>query len=35
MQRVLPVAPLPGMSEELWAKTMTLYFGLMKTLRQK
>ncbi|WP_280451633.1 succinic semialdehyde dehydrogenase [Nocardia cyriacigeorgica] len=35
VQRVLPVAPLPGMSEELWAKTMTLYFGLMKTLRQK
>ncbi|MFC8530375.1 succinic semialdehyde dehydrogenase [Nocardia sp. NPDC057227] len=34
-QRVLPIAPLPGMSEELWAKTMTLYFGVMKTLRQK
>jgi succinate-semialdehyde dehydrogenase/glutarate-semialdehyde dehydrogenase len=35
VQRGLPVAPLPGMSEELWAKTMTLYFGVMKTLRQK
>ncbi|WP_406229733.1 succinic semialdehyde dehydrogenase [Nocardia sp. NBC_01009] len=35
VQRVLPIAPLPGMSEELWAKTMTLYFGVMKTLRQK
>lgn len=35
VQRMLPVAPLPGMSEELWAKTMTLYFGVMKTLRQK
>lgn len=35
VQRVLPIAPLPGMSEQLWAKTMTLYFGLMKTLRQK
>ncbi|MGN2637380.1 succinic semialdehyde dehydrogenase [Nocardia takedensis] len=34
-QRVLPIAPLPGMSEHLWAKTMTLYFGVMKTLRQK
>ncbi|WP_067847159.1 succinic semialdehyde dehydrogenase [Nocardia lijiangensis] len=35
VQRVLPIAPLPGMSEELWAKTMTLYFTVMKTLRQK
>ncbi|MFI9503030.1 succinic semialdehyde dehydrogenase [Nocardia sp. NPDC052566] len=35
VQRVLPIAPLPWMSEELWAKTMTLYFGVMKTLRQK
>ncbi|WP_433655613.1 succinic semialdehyde dehydrogenase [Nocardia sp. CA-128927] len=35
VQRMLPIAPLPGMSEELWAKTMTFYFGLMKTLRQK
>ncbi|MEV0292185.1 succinic semialdehyde dehydrogenase [Nocardia sp. NPDC050710] len=35
VQRVLPIAPLPGMSEELWAKTMTLYFNVMKTLRQK
>ncbi|MEV4128197.1 succinic semialdehyde dehydrogenase [Nocardia sp. NPDC049707] len=35
VQRVLPIAPLPGMSEELWAKTMTLYFGVMKALRQK
>ncbi len=35
VQRVLPIAPLPGMSEQLWAKTMTLYFGVMKTLRQK
>ncbi|WP_405177000.1 succinic semialdehyde dehydrogenase [Nocardia sp. NBC_01377] len=34
-QRVLPIAPLPGMSEELWAKTMTLYFSVMKSLRQK
>ncbi|MFC9440204.1 succinic semialdehyde dehydrogenase [Nocardia sp. NPDC057030] len=35
VQRMLPIAPLPGMSEELWAKTMTLYFGVMKKLRQK
>ncbi|WP_225727551.1 MULTISPECIES: succinic semialdehyde dehydrogenase [unclassified Nocardia] len=35
VQRVLPIAPLPGMSEELWAKAMTAYFGVMKTLRQK
>ncbi|MTE14470.1 succinic semialdehyde dehydrogenase [Nocardia aurantiaca] len=35
VQRVLPIAPLPGMSEQLWAKTMTLYLGVMKTLRQK
>ncbi|MDN2500131.1 aldehyde dehydrogenase family protein, partial [Nocardia nova] len=35
VQRALPIAPLPGMSEALWAKTMTLYFGVMKTLRQK
>ncbi|GGK38026.1 succinic semialdehyde dehydrogenase [Nocardia camponoti] len=34
-QRVLPLAPLPGMSEQTWAKTMTLVFGVMKTLRQK
>ncbi|MGK8556927.1 succinic semialdehyde dehydrogenase [Nocardia gipuzkoensis] len=35
VQRVLPIAPLPGMSEAMWAKTMTLYFGVMKALRQK
>ncbi|MFE6861107.1 succinic semialdehyde dehydrogenase [Nocardia sp. NPDC057668] len=35
VQRVLPIAPLPGMSEQLWAKTMTLYLGVMKSLRQK
>ncbi|WP_280251206.1 succinic semialdehyde dehydrogenase [Nocardia abscessus] len=35
VQRMLPIAPLPGMSEAVWAKTMTLYFGVMKTLRQK
>ncbi len=35
VQRALPIAPLPGMSEALWAKTMTLYFGAMKALRQK
>ncbi|MBF6359886.1 succinate-semialdehyde dehydrogenase (NADP(+)) [Nocardia farcinica] len=35
VQRVLPIAPLPGMSEQLWAKTMTLYLGVMKKLRQK
>lgn len=35
VQRALPLAPLPGMSEALWAKTMTLYFGVMKALRQK
>ncbi|WP_067855006.1 succinic semialdehyde dehydrogenase [Nocardia shimofusensis] len=34
-QRVLPIAPLPGMSEQLWAKTMTLFLGVMNTLRQK
>lgn len=35
VQRGLPIAPLPGMSEQLWAKTMTLFLGVMKTLRQK
>ncbi|MGK8522875.1 succinic semialdehyde dehydrogenase [Nocardia asteroides] len=35
VQRLLPIAPLPGMSEAVWAKTMTLYFGVMKALRQK
>lgn len=35
VQRVLPIAPLPGMSEQVWAKTMTMVFGVMKTLRQK
>ncbi|WP_282783540.1 succinic semialdehyde dehydrogenase [Nocardia sp. CC201C] len=35
VQRVLPIAPLPGMSEKLWAKTMTLFLTTMKTLRQK
>ncbi|WP_454196622.1 succinic semialdehyde dehydrogenase [Nocardia sp. Marseille-Q1738] len=35
VQRVLPIAPLPGMSDAMWAKTMTLYFGVMKALRQK
>ncbi len=34
VQRALPIAPLPGMSEAMWAKTMTLYFGVMKALRQ-
>jgi len=34
-QRGLPIAPLPGMSEQLWAKTMTLYLRVMNTLRQK
>ncbi|NKY52807.1 succinic semialdehyde dehydrogenase [Nocardia vermiculata] len=35
VQRGVPIAPLPGMSESMWAKTMTLYFGVMKALRQK
>ncbi|MBF6327979.1 succinic semialdehyde dehydrogenase [Nocardia transvalensis] len=35
VQRAVPIAPLPGMSEALWAKTLTLYFGAMKALRQK
>ncbi|MFR9750073.1 succinic semialdehyde dehydrogenase [Nocardia sp. 004] len=35
VQRVRPIVPLPGMSEETWAKTMTLLLGLMNTLRQK
>ncbi|MFF3568893.1 succinic semialdehyde dehydrogenase [Nocardia jiangxiensis] len=35
VQRALPIAPLPGMSEAMWAKTMTLYFGVMKALRQQ
>ncbi|WP_019925782.1 succinic semialdehyde dehydrogenase [Nocardia sp. BMG111209] len=34
-QRALPIAPLPGMSEAVWAKTLTRYFGLMKALRQQ
>ncbi|QIS19796.1 succinic semialdehyde dehydrogenase [Nocardia terpenica] len=35
VQRALPIAPLPGMSEAVWAKTLTLYFGVMKALRQQ
>ncbi|MBY8860530.1 succinate-semialdehyde dehydrogenase (NADP(+)) [Nocardia sp. CA2R105] len=35
VQRALPIAPLPGMSEAMWAKAMTLYFGVMKALRQQ
>jgi succinate-semialdehyde dehydrogenase / glutarate-semialdehyde dehydrogenase len=35
VQRALPIAPPPGMSEALWARTMTLYFGVMKALRQQ
>ncbi|MBF6176362.1 succinic semialdehyde dehydrogenase [Nocardia blacklockiae] len=35
VQRGLPIAPLPGMSEAVWAKTLTLYFGVMKALRQR
>ncbi|BCK56404.1 succinic semialdehyde dehydrogenase [Nocardia wallacei] len=35
VQRALPIAPLPGMSEAVWARTLTLYFGVMKALRQK
>src|SRR5690606_31417469 len=34
-QRMLPVAPLPGMSEGAWAKVMTFYLRLMKSLRQR
>ncbi|MBF6354212.1 succinate-semialdehyde dehydrogenase (NADP(+)) [Nocardia higoensis] len=34
-QRVLPIAPLPGMSEQLWARTMTLYLRVMNALRQR
>ncbi|MCX4092698.1 succinic semialdehyde dehydrogenase [Nocardia sp. alder85J] len=35
VQRAVPIAPLPGMSQALWAKTMTAYFGVMKALRQQ
>lgn len=35
VQRAVPIAPLPGMSEAMWAKTMTVFFGVMKALRQQ
>ena len=35
VQHLLPIAPLPGMSDEVWAKTMTLAFRGMKLLGLK
>ncbi|MQY26303.1 succinic semialdehyde dehydrogenase [Nocardia aurantia] len=34
-QRALPIAPLPGMSEAMWARTLTRFLGVMKALRQQ
>ncbi len=34
-QRLLPIAPLPGMSDEVWAKTMTVALWAMRRLGLK
>jgi succinate-semialdehyde dehydrogenase/glutarate-semialdehyde dehydrogenase len=34
-QRLLPIAPLPGMSDETWAKTLTVALWSMRRLRLK
>jgi succinate-semialdehyde dehydrogenase/glutarate-semialdehyde dehydrogenase len=34
-QRLLPIAPLPGMSDEVWAKTMTVALWAMRRLGVK
>jgi succinate-semialdehyde dehydrogenase/glutarate-semialdehyde dehydrogenase len=34
-QRLLPIAPLPGMSHETWAKTLTMALHVMRRLRMK
>jgi succinate-semialdehyde dehydrogenase/glutarate-semialdehyde dehydrogenase len=34
-QRLLPIAPLPGMSHETWAKTLTVALHVMRRLRMK
>lgn len=35
VQHLLPIAPLPGMSDETWAKTMTLAFRAMRLIGLK
>lgn len=35
VQDLLPIAPLPGMSDETWAKTMTLAFPAMRLIGLK
>nr|WP_307828627.1 succinic semialdehyde dehydrogenase [Antrihabitans sp. YC2-6] len=35
VQRLLPIAPLPGMSDETWAATMTLAFRAMRLVGLK
>nr|WP_235916544.1 succinic semialdehyde dehydrogenase [Spelaeibacter cavernicola] len=35
VQHLLPIAPLPGMSDETWAKTMTLAFRTMRLIGLK
>jgi succinate-semialdehyde dehydrogenase/glutarate-semialdehyde dehydrogenase len=35
VQRLLPIAPLPGMSEQTWAKTMTVALWAMRRLGLK
>ncbi len=35
VQRLLPIAPLPGMSDAVWARTMTVALWAMKRLRVK
>jgi succinate-semialdehyde dehydrogenase/glutarate-semialdehyde dehydrogenase len=34
-QRLLPIAPLPGMSDETWAKTLTVALWAMRRLGLK
>jgi succinate-semialdehyde dehydrogenase / glutarate-semialdehyde dehydrogenase len=34
-QRLLPIAPLPGMSHETWARTLTVALHVMRRLRLK
>jgi succinate-semialdehyde dehydrogenase/glutarate-semialdehyde dehydrogenase len=35
VQRILPIAPLPGMSERTWAKTLTAALWTMRRLGLK
>jgi succinate-semialdehyde dehydrogenase/glutarate-semialdehyde dehydrogenase len=35
VQRIIPIAPLPGMSEQAWAKTLTAALWTMRRLGLK